>query len=110
MADFYKALSEGVTEDELRKIFEDELTAAKNQIKKDKRKELIETRRSYLIEDLIDYLEALVDDDVPDNDYDRIYDMVEELFKPFEDLILSLDVKHLSNEELERAILELLNK
>ena len=110
MADFYKALSEGVTEDELRKIFEDELAAAKNQIKKDERKELIETRRDYLIEDLIDYLEALVDDDVTDNDYDRIYDMVEELFKPFEDLILSLDIKHLSNEELERAILELLNK
>ena len=110
MADFYKALSEGVTEDELRKIFEDELAAAKNQIKEDKRKELIETRRGYLIEDLIDYLEALVDDDVPDNDYDRIYDMIEELFKPFEDLILSLDIKHLSNEELERAILELLNK
>lgn len=110
MADFYKALSEGVTEDELRKIFEDELAAAKKQMKEDKRKELIETRRGYLIEDLIDYIEALVDDEIPDNDYDRIYNMVEELFKPFEDLILSLDIKHLSNEELERAILELLNE
>ena len=110
MADFYKALSEGVTEDELRKIFEDELAAAKNQIKKDERKELIETRRGYLIEDLIDYLEALVDDDVPDNDYDRIYNMIEEWMIPFEDLVMSLDIKHLSNEELEKAILELLNK
>ena len=110
MADFYKALSEGVTEDELRKIFEDELAATKKQMKEDKRKELIETRRVYLIEDLIDYLEALVDDDIPDNDYDRIYNMIEEWIKPFEDLILSLDIKHLSNEELERAILELLNK
>lgn len=110
MADFYKALSEGVTEDELRKIFEDELAAAKKQIKKDERKELIETRRGYLIEDLIDYIEALVDDDIPDNDYDRIYDMVEELLKPFEDLIVSLDIKHLSSEELEKEILELLNK
>lgn len=110
MADFYKALSEGVSEQELRKIFEDELVAAKNQIKKDEKKELIETRRGYLIEDLIDYLKALVDDDIPDNDYDRIYNMIEEQFKPFEDLILSLDIKHLSNEELEKAILELLNK
>lgn len=110
MADFYKALSEGVSEQELRKIFEDELAAAKEQIKKDKRKEEIETRRGYLIEDFIDYIAALVDDEIPDNDYDRIYNMVEELFKPFEDLILSLDIKHLSNEELERAILELLNK
>ena len=111
MADFYKALSEGVTEDELRKIFEDELAAAKKQIKKDERKELIETRRSYLIEDFIDYIEALVDDDdISDNDYDRIYNMVEELLKPFEDLIVSLDIKHLSSEELEREILELLNK
>ena len=110
MADFYKALSEGVTEDELRKIFEDELAAAKKQIKKDERKELIETRRGYLIEDFIDYIEALVDDDIPDNDYDRVYDMVEELLKPFEDLVVSLDIKHLSSEELEREILELLNK
>lgn len=110
MADFYKALSEGVTEEELRKIFEDELAAAKKQIKKDERKELIEARRGYFIEDLINYIEALVDDDVPDNDYDRIYDMVEELLKPFENLVVSLDIKHLSSEELEREILELLNK
>lgn len=110
MADFYKALSEGVTEDELRKIFEDELAAAKKQIKKDERKELIETRRGYLIEDFIDYIEALVDDDIPDNDYDRVYDMAEELLKPFEDLIVSLDIKHLSSEELEKEIAELLNK
>jgi len=110
MADFYKALSEGVSEQELRKIFEDELAAAKEQIKEDKRKEVIENYRGYLIEDLLNYLEALVDDDIPDNDYDRIYNMIEEWMIPFENLILSLDIKHLSNEELEREIAELLNK
>ena len=110
MADFYKALSEGVSEQELRKIFEDELTAAKAQLNKDKMREKVETYRGYLIEDLLNYLEVLVDDDVPDNDYDRIYNMIEEWIKPFEDLVMSLDIKHLSNEELERAILELLNK
>lgn len=110
MADFYKALSEGVSEQELRKIFEDELAAAKKQIKEDKRKEVIENYRGYLIEDLLNYLEALVDEDIPDNDYDRIYNMIEELLKPFEDLIMSLDIKHLSNEELEKEIAKLLNK
>lgn len=110
MADFYKALSEGVSEQELRKIFEDELAAAKKQIKEDKRKEIVENYRGYLIEDLLNYLEALVDGDILDNDYDRIYNMIEELLKPFEDLIMSLDINHLSNEELERRILELLNK
>lgn len=110
MADFYKALSEGVSEQELRKIFEDELAAAKEQIEEDKRKEIVENYRGYLIEDLLNYLEALTDEDIPDNDYDRIYNMIEELLKPFEDLIMSLDIKHLSNEELERAILGLLNK
>lgn len=110
MADFYKALSEGVTEDELRKIFEDELAAAKAQLNKDKMREKIETYRGYLIEDLLSYLEALVGEDIPDNDYDRIYSMIKEWMLPFEDLVLSLDIKHLSNEELERAILELLNK
>lgn len=110
MADFYKALSEGVSEQELRKIFEDELAAAKAQLNKDKMRERVETYRGYLIEDLLNYLEALVDDDVSDNDYDRIYNMIEEWMIPFEDLVMSLDIKHLSNEELERAILELLNK
>lgn len=110
MADFYKALSEGVSEQELRKIFEDERAAAKKQIKEDKRKEVIENYRGYLIEDLLNYLEALVDEDIPDNDYDRIYNMIEELLKPFEDLIMSLDIKHLSNEELEKEIAKLLNK
>lgn len=110
MADFYKALSEGVSEQELRKIFEDELAAAKKQIKEDKRKEIVENYRGYLIEDLLNYLEALVDEEIPDNDYDRIYNMIEERIKPFEDLIVSLDIKHLLNEELKRRILELLNK
>jgi len=73
-------------------------------------REKVETYRGYLIEDLLNYLEALVDDDIPDNDYDRIYNMVEELLKPFEDLVVLLDIKHLSNEELERQIAELLNK
>lgn len=110
MADFYKALLEGVSEDELRKIFENELAAAKAQLNKDKMREKIENYRGYLIEDLLNYVEALVGEDVSDNDYDRIYNMIEEWIKPFEDLIVSLDIKHLTNEELERTILELLNK
>lgn len=107
---FYSALVKGVSEDELRRIFEDELAAAKKQMKEDKRKEVVENYRGYLIEDFIHYIEALVDDDISDNDYDRIYDKVEELLKPFEDLVLSLDIKNLSSEELERQIAELLNK
>jgi len=110
MADFYKALSEGVTEDELRKIFENELAAAKKKLNNDKRREELNEWRDCLVEDLINYLEVLVDEKIPDSDYERIGDMIREMLLPFEDLILSLDIKHLSNEELEKAILELLNK
>lgn len=110
MADFYKALSEGVSEQELRKIFEDELAAAKAQLSRDERQAELDEARGYFIDELINYFGILVDDPVKDNDYNRIYNMIEEWIKPFEDLIVSLDIKHLSNEELERAILELLNK
>lgn len=110
MADFYKALSEGVSEQELRKIFEDELAAAKKKLNNDKRREELDTTRGYFIDELINYFGVLVDDPVKDDDYNRIYNMIEEWIKPFEDLIVSLDVKHLTNEELERTILELLNK
>ena len=110
MADFYKALSEGVSEDELRKIFEDELAAAKKQINEDQRKENIANYRGYLIEDFFNYLEALTNEKIPDDDYDRLYNMVEELFKPFEDFITSIDFQHLTNAELEKMINELLNK
>lgn len=111
MADFYKALSEGVSEQELRKIFEDELAAAKKKLNNDKKREKIEDWRECLIEDLINYIAVLIDDEqIPDADYERMSDKIRETLLPFEDLILSLDVKHLSNEELERAILELLNK
>lgn len=110
MADFYKALSEGVSEQELRTIFENELAAAKKKLNNDKRREELNDWRDCLVEDLINYIEVLVDEKISDADYDRIGDMIREGLSPFEDLILSLDVKHLSNEELERRILELLNK
>ena len=110
MADFYKALLEGVSEDELRKIFENELAAAKEKLKADTRKNELHQARGYLIDELINYFGILVDDPVKDNDYGRIFNMIEEWIKPFEDLVVSLDVKHLTNEELERTISELLNK
>lgn len=102
MADFYKALSEGVSELELRKIFEDELAAAKRKLNRDKRREEIEDWRECFIEDFINYLALLVGEEISDADYERISDMIRELVLPFEDLILSLDIKHLSNEELEK--------
>lgn len=110
MADFYKALSEGVSELELRKIFEDELAAAKKKLDNDKKREEIEDWRECFIEDFINYLALLVGEEISDTDYERISDTIREIVLPFEDLILSLDVKHLSNEELERAISKLLNK